>query len=409
MSDDRAVPSSQRLRVAALTADATFEKLLQSTVGSNSQIDLVVHSGTIAKLEASLDLRNATVVLVDLDANRHEEVLALHKLAARLAGSPPILVVAEGFNEAVARQMLQLRIADFLVKPVEPNELLRACERVAQRPMTETAAEAQILTFLSASGGVGVTTLAIETAMQLVRRAQRGPGSICLVDLDIQHGAVAHYLDIDARLDVGEIEPRPERLDAQLLEVMLSHHASGLAVIAAPNRPADMRSFDPDVVTRLLDMVSARFDHVVIDMPRTWFAWTDSVLFGSNRLFVVTEMTVPGLRQAKQLVTAIGERLKGGPQPQVIVNRFEQHLFSPGLRRADIEQALGGAFSGVIPNNYRLVREAIDRGVSLDEVKAGSNVAGALKKILWSQAGSKPAANREPVPGAKERRVLWSR
>ena len=111
---------------------------------------------------------------------------------------------------------------------------------------------------------------------------------------------------------------------------MLSHHASGLAVIAAPNRPAEMRSFDPDVVTRLLDLVSSHFDYVVIDMPRTWFSWTDSVLLGSNRLFIVSEMTVPGLRHAKQLVAAIRERLGDGPQPQVIVNRFEQRLFAPG-------------------------------------------------------------------------------
>ena len=94
---------------------------------------------------------------------------------------------------------------------------------------------------------------------------------------------------------------------------MLSHHASGLAVIAAPNRPAEMRSFDPDVVTRLLDLVSSHFDYVVIDMPRTWFSWTDSVLLGSNKLFIVSEMTVPGLRHAKQLVDAIRERLGDGP------------------------------------------------------------------------------------------------
>src|SRR5207244_13640222 len=85
----------------------------------------------------------------------------------------------------------------------------------------------------------------------------------CLVDLDFQHGACADYLDLEPRLNLNEIEPRPERLDRQLLEVMLSHHPSGLAVVAAPNRPAEMRSFDPDVVTRLLHMVSPNFDYVV--------------------------------------------------------------------------------------------------------------------------------------------------
>ena len=97
----------------------------------------------------------------------------------------------------------------------------------------------------------------------------------CLVDLDFQHGSCCDYLDLEPRLDLDEIEPRPDRLDRQLLEVMISEHPSGLKVIAAPSRPAEMRTFDFEVVTRLLDLVAAHFDNVVIDVPRTWFNWTD--------------------------------------------------------------------------------------------------------------------------------------
>src|SRR5581483_6482307 len=168
----------------------------------------------------------------------------------------------------------------------------------------------------------------------------------------------------------------------QLLEVMLSYHTSGLAVVAAPNRPAEMRSFDPDVVTRLLDLVSSNFEYVVFDMPRTWFSWTDSVLLGSNKLFIVSEMTVPGLKHAKQLVAAIRGQLENGPSPQVIVNRFEQRMFAPGLKKNDIEKALGKDFAAVVPNFYRLVREAIDRGVPLEEVKKGNRITAELKKLI---------------------------
>jgi len=397
------------LRIVAITADADFEQSLRATFGRSAQIDLAVVAGAVGGTEEKLPLADATVLLVDLDATRSDEIAALQNLARRLAGSVPILVVTAGFSESVARQLIQLRIADFLVKPVDPVELVRACGRVAKSSAADGATEAEIYTFLPAAGGVGVTTLAVETAMLLMRRTPRGGVSTCLVDLDFQHGACADYLDIEPRLDIGEIEPRPERLDGQLLEVMLSQHGSGLAVIAAPNRPAEMRSFDADVATRLLDMVSSRFDHVVIDMPRTWFAWTDSVLLGSNRLFVVTEMTVPGVRHAKQLVAAISERLKGGPQPQVIVNRFEQQLFGSGVRRADIEQALGAALGGTIPNNYRLVREAIDRGVPLEEVRPGNNVSAALKKLLFPPTEAK-AGSREATGGLRQSRgVLWAR
>ena len=295
---------------------------------------------------------------------------------------------------------MQARVADFLVKPVPPVELVRTCARVAKPPASAETTEAQIFTFLPAVGGAGVTTLAVQTAMLLLNSGARGKTTTCLVDLDFQHGACADYLDIEPRLNLSEIEPRPERLDRQLLEVMISQHPSGLAVVAAPNRPAEMRLFDPDVVTRLLDLVSSHFDYVVFDMPRTWFSWTDSVLLGSDKLFIVSETTVPGLRQAKQLVDAIRDRLGDGPQPQVIINRFVQKMFSPGLRKSDIQQAIGDAFLACVPNDYGLVREAIDRGVPLEEVKKGNKITLAAQEAR-SAASRRQGRPRKPPKARK--------
>ena len=391
----RAVSPGIQVRVVAITADSGFEETVRATFAASAQIGLDVISGALSGRD-EIEVGGASVVIADLDAAGDAEMQALERLMTRIGHWPPVVAVTRSFDGNVARRLMRMRVADFLVKPVPPVELVQTCARVAKAQNAPDPTEAKIFTFLPAVGGAGVTTLAVQTAMLLLNSGARGKTSTCLVDLDFQHGACADYLDIEPRLNLGEIEPRPERLDRQLLEVMLSHHSSGLAVVAAPNRPAEMRSFDPDVVTRLLDLVSSNFDHVVFDMPRTWFSWTDSVLLGSNRLFIVSETTVPGLRHAKQLVEAIRERLGDGPQPQVIINRFEQKLFSPGLRRADIEQAIGEAFAACVPNHYGLVREAIDRGVPLDEIKPGNKITQQLKKLILSPASgkaSKPAAD----------------
>jgi pilus assembly protein CpaE len=397
-------PNSNRTRVVVLTADAEFERSVRATFGASSAIELTMVPGRIAECSDKLDVENATVVVVDLDAGSDEEMAALARLMARVRAWPPVVAVTQSFDENVARTLLQMRISDFLVKPVAAIDLVRACARVSQsHGGSAEPTEAQIYTFLPAVGGAGVTTLAVQTAMLMLNSGgQRVKPSTCLVDLNFQNGAVADYLDLEPRLNLAEIEPRPDRLDRQLLEVMLSYHASGLAVVAAPNRPAEMRSFDPDVVTRLLDLVSTNFDYVVFDMPRTWFSWTDSVLLGSNKLFIVSETTVPSLRQAKQLVAAIKERLGDGPNPQVIVNRFEQRMFSSGLRRSDLVQTLGDAFVAAIPNDYALVREAIDRGVPLDEVKPGNKVTAQLKKLVVDSAAKKPAAESKAAAPIKK-------
>jgi pilus assembly protein CpaE len=389
-----------KTEVVVLTADLEFASQARQTFGASEQITLRLVSGALSLLEGSFETAGATVVVVDLDTSRPEEMQALDRLMTRIGSWPPVVVITQAFDESVARTLLQMRVADFLVKPVPPVELVRTCARVAKSVSQQEATEAQIFTFLPAVGGAGVTTLAVQSAMMLLNSGQHGKSSTCLVDLDFQHGSCADYLDLEPRLDLGEIEGRPERLDRPLLEVMLSHHHSGLAVVAAPNRPAEMRSFDPDVVTRLLDLVSSHFDHVVFDMPRTWFSWTDSVLLGSNKLFIVSEMTVPGLRHAKQLVEAVRERLADGPQPQVVINRFEQRMFSSGLRKGDIEQVLGESFAACITNHYGIVREAIDRGIPLDEVKPGNKITLQLKRLILPQP-VKPSEQKDGASGKK--------
>jgi pilus assembly protein CpaE len=404
-------------KVVVVTADAAFEDSVRATFGASAQIGLDVTAGRLADCADTLELNGATVVVADVDSSDDGDMAALERLVTRIGPWPPVVAVTQGadaqsFDANVARQLMQMRVADFLVKPVLPVELVRTCARVTKTASKAVAkaeaTEAQIFTFLPAVGGAGVTTLAVQTAMLLLNSGARGKSATCLVDLDFQHGSCADYLDIEPRLNLNEIEPRPERLDRQLLEVMISQHPSGLAVVAAPNRPAEMRSFDPDVVTRLLDLVSSHFDYVVFDMPRTWFSWTDSVLLGSNRLFIVSETTVPGLRHAKKLVDAIRERLGDGPQPQVIINRFVQKMFSPGLRKSDIQQAIGDAFLACIPNDYALVREAIDRGVPLEDVKKGNKITLQLKKLIVPQILAGKAAKDSAGP-AKKFKLSWAR
>ena len=62
-------------------------------------------------------------------------------------------------------------------------------------------------------------------------------------------------------------------------------------------------------------------------------------------------------------------------------------------------QSLGDAFVSAIPNDYALVREAIDRGVPLDEVKPGNKVTAEIKKLVLNSTAAKAAeAEAKPAP-----------
>jgi pilus assembly protein CpaE len=371
--------------IVLVGTDKAFLDSIATALGPSRSAIVKVIAESVENVGSRPDIDTAAVIVIDLDAKRRESLMALQSLVGRVSGRIPVVVLTDSFDDALARWFLQIRVSDFVRKPVEPKEVLRACLRALRANSNLPDDEGRIISFLPAAGGVGTTTLAIETAMLLLRGGGRGMEPTCLVDLDFQGAACADYLDIDPRLDLDEIGPHPERLDLQLLEVMLARHSSGLSLLAARGRPAERCTLDPEVVIRLLDLVSSRFENVVIDLPRAWQPWTDQVLLGSNRVYVVTDMTVPGIRLGRRMAGALSQRLPE-VKPRIIVNRFEQQLlFGTGLRRTDVERALEGFIEGTVSNNYKLVREAIDRGTPLEQIKPGSNVSMDLKKIIFTQ------------------------
>jgi len=396
MADDK---KSKRILLAS--ADKAFVQDARAAFGASPEIELVAVEKNVRELRGEIQEADCGAVIIDMDAAKLDEIEALQRITRRLEGRAPVLVVTQEFNAAAVRILVQLQVADFLVKPLTTTDLVRSSLRALQGTGREENRESQIYTFMPAAGGVGTTTLALETAFLLHRSVTRG-ASTCVVDLNFQQGSCAEYLDLEPRFDLTEIENQPERLDRQLLDVMLSKHPSGLCVLAAPASPSEMRTFHTDVVVRMLDLVSAYFDNVVIDMPRTWFPWTQTVLLGSNKLYLVTEMTVPCLRHTQRLIRAIDETVGKEVRPSVIVNRFEQKMFDSGIKQADVQQLLGAHFVGGISNNYKLVREAVDRGVPLHDIDANANVIGDLKRIILPEEVAAAAPKRRSLFGLRK-------
>lgn len=371
-------------KIVLVTQDTALAQATQAASARVSNLGFEVLAENIRSAVNSPRLSEAATVIVDLNASNRDELVALQGLMTRFAGAIPVVVLTEAFDDAVGRWFLQIRVSDFMRKPVRPEELVQVCVNLLGVE-AGSANPAFIRCFIPAAGGVGNTTLSVEAAVQLAEAGAAEKRRTCIFDLDFQNDSCASHLDIEPRLDLREIGEQGERLDAQLLEVMGSKHASGLILFGAVcNRP-DAGEVSLEAVMRMLDVVASHFDQVVLDLPRGWQSWTVDILHGSDKIYVVTDMTVPGLRSAKRAVQRIIDKANPGAVPQVIVNRAEkQGLFGSGLRTTDAERVLEENFAGAVSNSYALVREAIDRGVTLETVKPGNAVSKDLKKILFA-------------------------
>ncbi|WP_237152053.1 AAA family ATPase [Oryzibacter oryziterrae] len=332
------------------------------------------------KLTTEVSDPDCHLVIADLDGFPDGPAAALGDLQRMASASVRFVAVTGAFDPDLARAFLRLKLNDFHVKPVAADDLAATLRRAVMGD-GDPHPDCNILSFFPCAGGVGNTTLALQTAFLLHERNARHHKTTCLVDLNLQHGSAAEYLDLEPRFDIAEIENQPDRLDRKLLDVMLSRHKSGLAIVSAPHCPWEMRSYRPDLITRLLDLVSTHFDTVVIDLPRTWFPWTDSVLLGSDKVFLVTEMTVPAIRHTQRLASAVRERIGKEGKLGVIVNRVDAKG-SANISIKDVREVLGDSYLGSVANDYKAVREALDQGKPLKDVAPSSRILADLNTLV---------------------------
>ncbi len=189
-------------KIVLISRDKGFAQAFgQTSVSRHVRIEAV--ASNVIDAASSPALAGAAVVVADLDARNRDELVGLQSLMGRLGSETPVIVITESFDDAVGRWFLQIRVSDFLRKPVQPSEVYQACMKTLSDQ--GGAQPSEIITFTAAQGGVGNTTMAVETAMQLVRaNADTGRG-VCLVDLDFQNDACAAYLDVEPRVDLHEI------------------------------------------------------------------------------------------------------------------------------------------------------------------------------------------------------------
>lgn len=406
--------SSKKLLVKALLRSAEVQVALKSALSGVDSIALEIVEGTLLSHADKLSVPvPPDVLVVDVDLDDADQLARLQEVVRNGAGHLPVIATSATASVNGVRSLMRFQIADYLPQPLVPEDVVSVLEAAITRCRAAAAAAAaetqdargptsRVFSFIKAVGGVGSTTLAIQTAFEL---AKKGKGlskkRVCLVDLDMQFGTAAIYLDLEPNLRIPELAESPERLDGALLESMMSHHGEGVDLLASPNELSNWHSINSEVITRLLEVTCQEYDYVVIDVPRHWEEWTADVLAGSDVVLVVTLLSVAGIRQARQLLDVTKEFDIPDSVLSVLLNRFDKSFWGGGLRLKEAERALGRKIGYFISNDYKLVSEALNHGVPIAEIKRRSKVEKQVRAMvnecLQVMTKSAEPAERGPV------------
>ena len=352
-------------------------------------------------------------VVLAVDQEDEGEVDLIADLVKRASSQKiKVLIVAEEVSPIVLHKLLKIGAEEFIPYPLPDGALSDAIDRMRRREEEAAMMAANIHNNLKATGdrdgvvipvhglagGTGATTFAVNLAWELAN-VDSGDEAlrVCLLDLDLQFGSVATYLDLPRREAVFEMLSDTNSMDSDSFMQALLTFNEKLHVLTAPSDLIPLDIVDQQDVQKIIDMARQNFDYVVIDMPSTVVMWTETVLNAAHVYFATTELDMRSAQNTLRMIRA----LKGEDLPftklRYVLNRAPGFTDLNGKSRVKrMAESLDITIEVLMPDGGKQVVQSNDHGVPLSDVAAKNP----LRKEVQKLAESIHETNLEAAEGA---------
>jgi pilus assembly protein CpaE len=360
------------LRVT-LVLDAATASQVDTARLNALNAEIRAFDGGLAAFAANAPLiRRTDIVVVEIDPEDSKALGALEQFASGAGARMPVVAAVHDLTISATRRLLRSSITDVLPIPFSLEELGQAIEsgreRITQaRTGQGPARMAHIVAFQGALGGIGTSMIATQAA-QLWAKDR----SVLLIDLDVQRGNAALYLNLKPRLTIADLIEADDRLDGEFMRMVAERHQSGLSVIAAPADMNPMDSLTPEFMDRLMDQAAQAYDLVVLDMPGVWIDWSAAALQKADVIALVTQGTVAGVQQGRRQLDVLDAN-NLGDRVRLVMNRMVPGLFGK-YDMADAEAVLRHRVHFALANDYPTVSAALDEGRALSQIKVKARI-----------------------------------
>ena len=332
-------------------------------------------------IQLALEL-DPDVVLMDINMPDIDGISATEVIRQKSPHIQVVILSVQGDQNYMRRAMLA-GARDFLTKPPMGDELISAIRRAGEMSHVERAKGAQqriasttasgapismssftpiskgkIITVYSPKGGTGCTTIAVNLAIALNNEDTR----TVLVDANLQFGDVAVFVNEQGKNTILELAPRVDDLEPDVVEeILIKHEASGIRILAAPQRPEMAEKVSADQFSKVLEFLQRMYAYVVVDTSSILTDVVLSTIDISDVLVLVTTQEIPSIKNARLFLDLIQPMGISKERIIFVMNRYDKRI---AITPERVSENLKHEVSATIPLDEKVVITAVNRGVT---------------------------------------------
>jgi pilus assembly protein CpaE len=368
------MPGPERIKVIVVDDIAETREMIQRMLLFDPNIEVVAtaQSGREA-IDLTLKLK-PDVIIMDINMPDMDGITATDTIRKRSPYTQVIILSVQS-DAGYMRKAMLAGARDFLAKPPSIDDLTHAIrtagtlaqEQRAKGPVDDgrvalpnppgSTSQGKIIAIYSPKGGSGCTTVATNLAVALTSETVK----VALIDANLLFGDVAVFLNIQGKNTVLDLISRVEELDEDIVrDVMVTHPATGISILAAPSHPELTESVSEDSFSKLLTYMRRVYDYIIVDCTPYLTNSVRGTISVADLIILLVTQDIPSVKNANLF---LGLADASGIKRYSILftmNRFDKRI---SISPERIGETLKQEILVTIPFDERTVSNAITRGI----------------------------------------------
>ena len=378
------IAPAPRISLQAFCETQDIAAIIQEAAGDRrlDKAHIKMHmGGAAAAVEAYGAAPTPNVIVIESNVDRAQLVQHLDALSEFCDSGTKVVVMGRTNDILLYRDLMARGVSDYLVTPFSAIDFIRAISGLYHGAGAEPVG--RVIAVVGAKGGVGASTIAHNIGWSIARDLDV---ATVIADLDLGFGTAGLDFNQDPPQGIAEAVFAPDRLDANLLDRLLSKCSDKLSILAAPATLDRMYDFSETSFDLLVDLLRASTPVIILDVPHIWTGWTRRLLIGADELVLVANPDLANLRNAKGLLDALRSARPHDHPPRLIVNGIGV-LKRPEISVADFTKAVELEAAGLIPYDAKIFGTAANNGQMIAEVESASKISETFSNLARMLSG----------------------
>lgn len=314
-------------------------------------------------------------------------------------GLQTVVVVLTGHQHPRSRDFILAGARDCISPPYERETLVSSLRRVhaletrrrermdARGKATVRQHPCRIVAVHGAKGGTGSTTIAVNLAVALKKLTDE---RVALVDASLQLADVGVAMNLHGTATILDLVSNLHEMDVELLDRVLASHSSGVRVLLGVPDLEHSDAITSQHMRRILTILSASFDYIVVDTCATLDGVGLSVMDQAQKIVLVTTPELPALKNAGRFLALAKTLAYSADKILLLVNRAGSH---DAITLSEIAKSLGVEPAATVPSAGGLFVKAANRGEDIIATRGAGKVTQGVYALATQISGRATGGN----------------